>query len=95
MFDAEIADRSPHPSLRAMADANLELLSNTLAHAQQSGRVAAGPVIDYAAAMWALTHGLANFLVDGQLRRFGYTAKAANTIAPRLFAILREGLIPR
>jgi AcrR family transcriptional regulator len=95
MFDQEVADKSPYPSLQHLADKNLELLATTIADAQKAGRVAAGATVDYVAAAWALAHGLASFLVDGQLRRRGYHASAADALAQRLLGILRNGLVPR
>jgi AcrR family transcriptional regulator len=95
MFDPEVADKSSFPSLQRMADVNLELLTTTLADAQKTGRVASGSIVDYTAATWALAHGLASFLVDGQLRRRGYNATAADALARRLLGILRDGLRPR
>jgi AcrR family transcriptional regulator len=95
MFSPEVADKSPYPSLQQSADTNLALLTNALAQAQRARRVRSGEVVDYAAAAWALAHGLANFLVDGQLRRRGYTIGHTDALARRLLGILREGIAQR
>jgi AcrR family transcriptional regulator len=95
MFDSAVADKSGYPSLQSIADANTELLTTTIADAQQSGRVAAGSIADYATATWALAHGLSCILVDGQLRHRGYSASTSSAVARRLFGILREGLKAR
>lgn len=94
MFSTEVADKTPYPSLQASSDQCLTLLMDTVTSAQHSGAVRDGPTLDYAAVTWALAHGLSGFLTDGQLRRRGYTASAAEVVAKRLLAVLRDGLTP-
>ncbi len=94
MFSPEVADKSPYPSLQLLADANLGLLTKAVAAAQKAQRIGPGDVLDYAAATWALAHGLAGFLVDGQLRRRGFDVRSADATARRLMAVLRDGLRP-
>ena len=95
MFSEEVRDKSPYPSLQLRADDNLALLTEAVQAAQRAKRVRPGDVLDYAAAAWALAHGLAAFLVDGQLRRRGFDVRGADAIARRLLTVLREGLNPR
>jgi AcrR family transcriptional regulator len=66
MFGPDIPDKSAHPELLAKADAAYAVLTGTM----QAGR-GARPDFDpdlAALASWALVHGLANLLIDGQIK---------------------------
>jgi AcrR family transcriptional regulator len=95
MFGPETADKARFPSLRAAGDATFAVLRDALAACQAARVVRDAPVDDLANAAWAVVHGVAALLLDGQLAAgAGGTrggADAARTIGETLF----WGLAPR
>jgi AcrR family transcriptional regulator len=68
MFGRDVADRSAHPSLAAAAAEAFDLLVEAIAECQRAGVVRAGDARRLALGPWAMMHGLASLLVDGQLQ---------------------------
>ncbi|MDH3207216.1 MAG: TetR/AcrR family transcriptional regulator [Gemmatimonadota bacterium] len=66
MFSREIADTSPFPELNAAALAARGVLERAVAESRATRAVTTSEAVELAAA-WALVHGLATLIIDGQL----------------------------
>jgi AcrR family transcriptional regulator len=95
MFGPEIRDKTAHPRLHAAAERAFGLLVAAVTEAQRTGDVRRGNPRDLAVAAWALVHGLAALLVDGQLRDRVRSAREAERLAARVTKLLQTGLSPQ
>jgi len=94
MFGPEIRDKTAHPRLHAAAERAFGLLVAAVTEAQRTGDVRRGNPRDFAVAAWALVHGLAALLVDGQLRDRVRSVGEAERLAARVTKLLQIGLSP-
>ena len=95
MFGAASPSRTAHPSLMEAAGRTFEMLVAAIVEAQRARQVVAGDPEDLAIAGWALTHGLAELLVDGKLRARVTSEDDVEALARRVTGILGLGLLPR
>jgi AcrR family transcriptional regulator len=95
MFGAASPSRTAHPSLMEAAGRTFEMLVAAIVEAQRAHQVVAGDPEDLAIAGWALTHGLAELLVDGKLRARVTSEDDVEALARRVTGILGLGLLPR
>lgn len=95
MFGPEIRDKSAHPSLKAAAEKAFDLLVSTIADGQRAGHLKRGDAGELAVSTWALVHGLASLLIDGQLRRRARSARDAKMLTGRATQLLQTGLAKR
>lgn len=70
MFGREVADKSDLPQLAEAANETFGLLAGGIEAAQSTGSAKGDPKAT-AIAAWALVHGLAALLIDGQFTRMG------------------------
>lgn len=63
MFGPELADLTPHPTLREAATASFAVLQQAVG----SGKAQRRPHQEAAVAAWALVHGLAVLILDGRV----------------------------
>ena len=69
MFGREMADRSTYPTLREAAAKTSHMLVDAITDCQRAGVVRSGEPEELALACWAIVHGVAALLVDGQVAR--------------------------
>jgi AcrR family transcriptional regulator len=97
MFGPEVPDKRAHPGLHEVATGTFNALVSVIAACQATDRLRAGDPTELAEAAWALTHGLADLVIDGHLLR-GRPAPAPSDVerlARRVVRLLREGLESR
>jgi AcrR family transcriptional regulator len=95
MFGAAAPSRAAHPSLMEAAGKTFDMLVAAIVEAQRAHQVVAGDPEDLAIASWALTHGLAELLVDGKLRARVTSDDDVEALVRRVTGILGLGLVPR
>jgi AcrR family transcriptional regulator len=95
MFGPEIRDKSAHPTLKAAAEKAFDLLVSTIADGQRAGHVKRGDAGELAVSTWALVHGLASLLIDGQLRRRARSSREVKMLTTRATQLLQTGLAKR
>src|SRR5262245_49667497 len=94
MFGSEIPDKTAHPTLHQAAERAFNLLLGAVVEAQRAGYVRSGNPWDLAVSAWAMVHGLASLLIDGQLRERVRSVREAETLALRVTKLLEMGLRP-
>ena len=92
MFGAELAERTPYPTLQAASDATFAVLTGVLERGQTSGQIRRGAVRDQALAAWSLVHGLTTLLIDQRVRFLGISTADAGRHARQAGMALFEGL---
>lgn len=92
MFGAELAERSPYPTLQAASDATFAVLTSVLERGQASGQIRRGAVRDQALAAWSLVHGLTTLLIDQRVSFLGISTGDAERHARQAGMALFEGL---
>src|SRR5262245_56663742 len=95
MFGPEIPDKTAHASLHQAAERAFNLLLGAIVEAQRTGHARPGNPWDLAVSAWAMVHGLASLLIDGQLRERVHSTHEAETLASRVTNLLEVGLQPR
>ena len=95
MFGPEIRDKAAHPPLKAAAERAFGLLVAAVTDAQRTGSVRRGDAREMAVAAWALVHGVAALLIDGQLPPHARRPREAEALAARVTKLLQAGLEPR
>lgn len=83
LFGPEAADRQVHPEVKAAAEA---AFAGLLRMAREVGPGDEAEVRRRALSAWALVHGLASLLVDGQLGPLGVTLEEHEAVARALLA---------
>jgi len=93
MYGAEVATAVSRgmPTLAAARDATHGTVTQTVAALQ---RVTGSDVdtLDYALTAWALVHGLASLLVEGQMNRHPYQERTPRELTELVTRTLRRGL---
>ena len=69
MFGREVADKSDLPELAQAANETFGLLASGVSASQAAGLAPKGEAMSLAVAAWAMVHGLAALLIDGQLTK--------------------------
>lgn len=92
MFGPEL-DKG-HAGLTEAGAAAFGVLVSSVARAQASGAMRAGPPMELALASWSIVHGLASLLIDQRLTPTGLGAEPA-ALAETITRVLSEGLAPR
>ena len=93
MFGPEIPDKTAHPGLHQAAERAFGLLLSAITEAQRAGYARPGNPWDLAVSAWAMVHGLASLLIDGQLRERVRNARDAEILASRVTRLLEMGLV--
>lgn len=96
MTGPDVADVGAHPDLRDAGQECFGLLIESVAAAQAAGEIVAGDPKPLAMGAWAMVHGLALLLIDGQLA--GVTGEgdvAIDRLMQKVAGRLLWGLAPR
>jgi len=92
MFGHDIFDRTLHPNLCEAADRTFGALRDEMARAQEQGALASDQSADaFAAATWAMMHGLSDLLLSGRLDGLG--PDAPKEVAAQLGRTMFAGLL--
>jgi AcrR family transcriptional regulator len=67
MFGAELAGKLHLEGLGAARWRAQKVLQKTIAHCQEAGEIGPGEAREHAMSAWALMHGVATLVLDGQL----------------------------
>ena len=86
MFGPEIPEKSAHPELQTKADAAYAVLSSATKFQYESGSITDPDLA--AVASWSLVHGLANLLIDGQIKPEALDGTDIDTFTDRVISFL-------
>lgn len=92
MFSPELADKTEHPSLAATAQAAFMVVADAVSRCEPSSAVKPSQSPTTAIASWAMVHGLATLLIDGQLGDDAWHPRQAKKLAIATTDLLFEGL---
>jgi AcrR family transcriptional regulator len=92
MFGPEIPDRSVFPSLATAAWAAFEMLGDAISDCQRTGAVREGDPLRVALPAWAIVHGLAALVIDGQAPAAGHDARTVESLAQEITTAIYQGL---
>ncbi|MEM1055940.1 MAG: TetR-like C-terminal domain-containing protein [Bacteroidota bacterium] len=90
MYGREALSRQDHPALQDAADGLYDALTAAITEAQAAGLVRSGEVAPLVGIAWALVHGLAMLLVEGQME----PPASDDTLAELAARTLLRGLSP-
>jgi len=92
MFSPDLADKTEHPSLAATAQAAFMVVADAVSQCEGRGATEPSQTRTTAVASWAMVHGLATLLIDGQLGEDACDPRQAKQLAVATTDLLFEGL---
>lgn len=93
MFGAELGDKRKYPELMQAANHAFTHLLDAVESCRRAGMLRDVPAEELTLLAWSSLHGLANLVLDGQLRALGLEGHPPDSLATNLSAHLMAGLL--
>jgi AcrR family transcriptional regulator len=94
MFSRQVPSRAGHPALAAAGQAAMRELVDVIAACQKAGQLRRGNPERMAIAAWAIVHGMATLIVDGQLDRERAATPVQAKLIREVVEVVARGLAP-